>query len=385
MLALATTNVTASSSTALAAWAASGWLLADAGTVLMHGTCFFVVIGSLLIGYGEGMLLARCFALDAKRARRWMIGANYTSAFTGLFAMYGLHQLLHKTVFAGPPLYTIKPEYWTLLAASFLFTVVIEWPFCARAFDRERRRWKRTLRASLLAQAASYLLLLPLYLWLADYNVVTVLAPDRSLQFVPHDLDVRVYYIAADDGDVYSIGLDGRGRRHEYTLDDSVPPRKLYARPNDGGEGYSLCLLLESMRDDDQVLLGPLDGTPALPSDAANAEDFDECARNPFCTWDLRPIEERHWRFELIPYSGSRLIAQRGGETIALRYETTYDTWYVQCATAARDGLVVFEAEEQILVADLDQRKIGIVARDHGPCVVLRAGPLAAATTSVGE
>jgi hypothetical protein len=349
-----------------------GALVADAGTVLMHGTCLFLIAGGLLIGRFEGFLLSRSFGLDAKRAARWMIGANYASAFVGLFAIRGLHELLCRTVFTDAPLYTIRSKYYVLLAASFLLSVSVEWPFCARAFDRERRHWKRTLRASLLAQAASYLLLLPLYVWLADYNVITALTPDRTLRHVPPDLRARVYYIAVDDGDVYSVRIDGRDRRHEYALDHSLRADKVYGAPEDAGKGYGLWVLYDQA-DDDPVKLGSLAGVSGLPACVVEGEDFHECARNRFCIWDLRPSKERYWHVNVVPYGGTSVVGRRGGETIVLRYETTYDRWLLQCVSAVREGLIVFEAAEQILVADLDRREVGVLARGHGPCVMIEA------------
>ena len=374
-------NLAATSLTPLAGSTAAVPLLADMGTMLMHGTCLFLVIGSLLIGYGEGALLSRCFKLDAKRTRRWMIGANYTSALIGLLAIPGLHGLLQATVFTGAPLYTIRPEYYVLLAASFLLTILIEWPFCAATFERGQRRWKRTLGASLLAQVASYVVLLPLYIWLADYSIVTALSPDRSLSFVPPDLAARVYYISAEDGDVYSVRIAGGDRRREYEIDDSFAAEKVYGARGDEGEGNGLWLLREHRRDEGRVLLGPLPGTPGVPSIAASVEDAHECADDLLCAWDLRPSDEREWQFRVVPWSGWRITCKRGAETISLRYETTYDAWALENLTAICGGLIVFEAEEQILVAELEERKIGVLALGRGPCVVLEGDSTIAAVS----
>jgi len=367
----ATLNLAATSPTPFGGSTAGVPLLADMGTALMHGTCVFLVIGSLLIGIGEAALLSRCFRLDAKRTKRWMIGANYTSALIGLFAIPGLHRVSQATVFTGAPLYTIRPEYYVLLAASFLLTIFIEWPFCAATFERGQRRWKRTLGASLLAQTASYVVLSPLYVWLADYSVVAALSPDRSLSFVPSDLAARVYYISAEDGDVCSVGLDGGNRRREYDIDDSLAAEKVYGAQGDEGNGNLLWLLLEHGHAEDRVVLGPLPGTPGVPIVAASARDPHESADDPRCVWDLRPSDEREWQFRVVPWSGWRITCKRGAETISLRYETTYDAWSLENLTAIRGGLIVFEAEEQILVADLEERKIGVAALGRGPCVVL--------------
>lgn len=381
MVTAAIANPAGTSLTPLAGLVVGPSLLADMGTALMHGTCLFLVIGSLLIGYGEAALLSRCFKLDAKRTRRWMVGANYTSALIGLFAIPGLHQLLRVTVFTGAPLYTIRPEYYVLLAASFLLTVLIEWPFCAAAFKRGERRWKRTLKASLLAQVASYLVLLPLYVWLADYSVVAALSPDRSLGFVPSDLAARVYYISAEDGDVYSVRVAGGDRRREYEIDDSLAAEKVYGAQLDEGDGNGLWLLLEDHRDENRVLLGPLPGTPGVPSPAASVEDAHECAADVACAWDLRPSDEREWQFHVVPWGGWRITCKRGAETISLRYETTYDAWGLENLTAIRGGLIVFEAGEQILVADLEQRKIGVVALGRGPFVIIEGDSTSASAS----
>jgi hypothetical protein len=144
---------------------------ADAGTALMWAGLLQMLIGNFFVGLGEGCLLAWRYKTDSGASVLIMILANYVSAWLGLFLV---GSILPKSLQAlgtdHPPglRATLVPEL-LVLAGLFVVTVLIEWPFCLWAL---RRRWRgkgslalRSFKASLLVQAASYAVLVPLYLW----------------------------------------------------------------------------------------------------------------------------------------------------------------------------------------------------------------------------
>ena len=135
---------------------------ADAGTPLMWATALHLVIGNFFIGFFEGWLLSWIFKLRVWVCILAMIPANYFSAWVGGY-------FLNAAVTRSLPftLYNAWPWIWTMVAFTYLMTLILEWPFIHFCFRKEPGRWRKSLRGNLLVNSLSYALLFGWY-WMAS-------------------------------------------------------------------------------------------------------------------------------------------------------------------------------------------------------------------------
>lgn len=119
----------------------------------MRGGAFHLFLGNALIGLFEGWLLARAFELPKRRCAWSLVLANYLSAWVGLGLM---PFFFHKY---GVDIYTGLRVTWALVAATYLLTLLLEWPFVTLCFRKAPGWFPRSVKGSLLIQSASYILL----------------------------------------------------------------------------------------------------------------------------------------------------------------------------------------------------------------------------------
>jgi hypothetical protein len=174
--------------------------LADVGTPLVWGSIFHLFIGNALIGLFEGWLLARFFGLLRRRCTGFLILANYLSAWVGMMLMSFLFNRYATDINSG------LRVTWLLVVASYLLTLLIEWPFVALCFRGTPRWFTGSIKGSLLVQSASYVLLFGGY-WLLSgtslYTGMRVVSPDQ----IAAPPGIVMFFISRADGDVYRSEL----------------------------------------------------------------------------------------------------------------------------------------------------------------------------------
>ncbi len=200
---------------------------ANGGTPLMWANFLHLVVGNALIGLLEGVLLAKVFGLPKKRCVALMIVANYLSAWLGTFLIPPASATLPWT------LHNVGKLLGVVVIVTYVLTVILEYPFVAFAF-RGRRWWlRKAILGSLLVQTVSYGLLVGWY-WMASgtslYTGVQVVEPSRMS--LPQE--VVVYFISAEDGDVYSGTLAEREWTRVAELASTHRNDRLLVWPSDG-------------------------------------------------------------------------------------------------------------------------------------------------------
>ena len=198
---------------------------ADAGTPLMWAGLLHLAFGNALIGLGEGLLLAWFFSARKLKSISVIILANYTSAWLGgLFIRGAIVHALPMDLTNG------WMWFWVMVVVTYCMTLIIEWPFVAWCFRGMQGWLKRSLRASLVVQSASYVLLFGWY-WMASgtslYTKMNIVTPaDLSLPG-----SVLVYFIAPADGNVYRRQLVGGREEKVYELHSTDHDDRLFVRP----------------------------------------------------------------------------------------------------------------------------------------------------------
>jgi len=135
---------------------------ANAGTPLMWAGMIHLVIGNALVGLLEGLLLAWWFRVPRAKAVGAMIVANHISAWLGgLFIRGAIVRALPMDLTNG------WQWFWIMVVVTYFLTLVLEWPLVASGVRGAQAWLMRSVRASLLIQSSSYILLFGWY-WMAS-------------------------------------------------------------------------------------------------------------------------------------------------------------------------------------------------------------------------
>jgi hypothetical protein len=340
---------------------------ADVGTPLMWAELGHLVLGNLLIGIGEGILLARLFRVAKGKAIGLMIAANYFSAWVGLVFVRG------AIVRAVPmDLNNAWSWFWIMVGVAYLMTIVLEWPFVA-GMMKGRARWARDAwKASLVVQTASYAVLLAGYLCVSRVTLFTnadVVAP----QELALPSEVQVYYIGEDDGAVYQRGLIERAGQKVFELKSVDSNDRVVARQEGNGrwdilawvwakethEGKLVPILTSQTltavavwkpisRDDTGYIGSYLNAGPAaVLGDNANAP----------------------WTYAAGFYFAAWLEAARKttGERVLLEWETPFAFWAVRNVVRLPNGMALFQLGwDQICVFDAATRRVALLWHGRG-------------------
>jgi hypothetical protein len=347
--------------------------LANVGTPLMWATAAHMFLGNACIGVLEGALLSWLFKAIAYRAIPAMILANYVSAWIGWAFLMPL--VIGRIEF---DLYNAWPRMWGLVAAAYLLTLIFEWPFLMLCLARAPKWFRRSLPACFLVQTASYLLIAGWY-WLASgtslYTRLTVVSPSEMR--LPEG--VVVYYVSADDGDVYRRALRAGNVERVLTFKSTSVDDCLLLEESKSTRGSWQIAAFRVADGEDApstvVASGLADA--AVPHYTENQYER-HSARGAFWNFGDVPAiggaDENSWQFRsgFWPIAGLRGENRATGENFQFCLETPFVSWHVRHATQLPNGQVVFQfGQRQICIVDRESRRIALLAYGRGPVTVL--------------
>ena len=362
-------------------------VLADVGTPLIWATGGHLLIGNLFIGIFEGWLLSRLFGFKPVSSIIWMIIANYVSFIAGAMAIQKFSSLVDQYYSNVPPIFRLRSTLLTFAAMSYIASIVIEWPFCYLIAGKPLRRWRRSFLASVCAQSASYAILIVLYGFVTTTTMATVPDFQQDLSFVK-DPTAWVYYIDPNDGAVWRIHLNGRGR--EMFAETNLPDlnARLYAERSATTNSGLRLAAIAGMRDQNPRIVKNSFASVAAPQPGE--------AGNPPITWssfdswggieswggpggqlehDLRGKDQREWTCCTGQWASEGiLVSHNHKQEYRLAYATPFSSegeWTCRnCITLSGDQ-AVFQVNDQILILDLPSRKLGFLTYGRGPVVAL--------------
>ena len=360
------------------AFAPFAW--ANAGTPLMWASALHLVFGNAVIGVGEGLLLARVSCVARRKSVPVMILANYFSAWLGVWAF-------SKTLEFRLPidLNNGLRWLWVMIVLTYLATILLEWPFVAWCV-RGRQDWfRQSVRASVIVQSASYIVLFGWYGLASSTSVYAkthIVAPSQ----ISLPGEVMVYYIAPDDGAVYSRPLVGGTPRKVLELNstshddrpfqgDSLFVRK--NRANAGTWDIVALLLTEDYKNPKSVIVREnlsLDATPRLPNERANSHNDEERLFIFGKAPTLGANADSPWEFYAGFWAAEGLEAKntKTGEQIHFTYETPFSRWLVRHPVVLPSGQLLFQfGRDQICVFDPATKQLALLWRGRGPVAVI--------------
>ena len=340
-------------------------LIADAGTPLIWAGLAHLTIGNLLIGLLEAGIVRWRFAKRAgSRLIASIVAANYVSCIAGYLLIGALAGRIVAWIGGPLPVYSITRIMVFLAIASFVVTILIEWPFFRVALGRGAGV-RRSFGATLLANAASYLVLLAWY-WLASatpahWGVTLVRA--NALPSIPN---ARVFYIAPDGKEVMQMRLDGSAPSKFCSLPSTAPDGVL----GFSGEPHENSWELQIVTDRTQPIrsvarIGP--GRAATRP--ANSDDWTFNTNHPD---DLDPQAKWQVWTGFWPWNGIGAANNRDGTRFEIMaVEMPWLGWRSCNATVLPDDQLIFQLGEQIIHVDLKRRLAAALAAGHGPVVIL--------------
>jgi hypothetical protein len=361
---------------------------ANMGTPLMLATSFHLVFGNTLIGIGEGALLAFIFRKNVLLCVPVMIVANYFSAWVGVEILDRVNRI-NMSGALDVDLYNFWRWLWTLVAATYVLTLLLEWPFVALCFRKTDGWFRKSVRGALIVQTVSYVVIFGWY-WAASdkslYADLTVVQP--SAISLPEK--TIVYYIAASDGDAYAIDLHQGTTRKVRELKSIGNAERLFAKESkktpghwnlvasneidERSEGITKTVVTDFSREvarpqksegDDKTksLFGQPVATPPQP-------DCDEDVLQ------FAGASNTDWELQLDSWSGWYGKNSKDGRKVRVFLETPFVAWYSRSATRLPSGQVVLQlGRDQICVLDSDGRKIALIAKGRCPVVGIENNP----------
>ena len=340
-------------------------LIADAGTPLMWAGLAHLTIGNLLIGLIEAAIVRWRFAKRASpRLIASIVAANYLSCIAGYLLISAFAGRVVALIGGPLPVYSLSRIMVSLAVASFVVTILLEWPFFWIALSRSAGV-RRSLIATVLANAASYLVLLAWY-WLASatparWGVTLVRA--NALPPIPN---ARIFYISPNGKDVMQMRLDGSAPRNFCALPSPALNGVLGFSEEPHDNSWELQMVPDwnqSIRNVARIGPGCATTRPANPDDwTYNSNHPDDLeASGKWSVWT------GFW-----PWRGIGCANELDGTRFQIMaVEMPWLGWRSCNATVLPDDQLVFQLGEQIIRVDLKRRLAAAIAAGHGPVVIL--------------
>jgi hypothetical protein len=338
---------------------------ADAGTPLMWATALHLLLGNVLVGIFEGLILAFAFKLSKVWCVLVMIPANYFSAWAGGFFLdYEITKVL--------PFNLYNAWHWlgAMVVVTYFLTIVLEWPFLAFCFRKRENWFKKSIQGNVLVNSLSYGLFFGWY-WLASgtslYTKMSVVPPSE----IGFPKEGAVYYISMTNT-VCKFDFRSRQTENICSLEASKEDR-LFPKPSvfntnnwdivDTDKKITVCSNLEvaaspTWNDTNTIYEAGIQGS---------MWNFGEAPQ-------LGTADKSDWNFHsgFWGIDGLRGHNKRTGETIYFALATPFLIWNIRDAAQLPGDYVVFQmGYDQICLLETNTKKIALLTKGQGPTVVL--------------
>lgn len=348
---------------------------ANAGTPLMWAGIFHLFIGNALIGLFEGSLLYWIFRVSRAKAVGVMILANYFSAWLGgVFIDSMIVRASHMDLNNG------SRWFWIMVGVTYILTLFLEWPFVAWVFRGTSQWLKHSLRASLLIQSSSYVLLFSWY-WMATvtslYTEAVVVTPENLS--LPES--VLIYYIAPKDGNVYKKSLAGKDVENMiFKLHSSDDNDRLFVQPSAVDTNrWDLMARLETADRRKPRIVAVItnmlvEATLDWRSTYTNPSEHPGTWFNFGRVQGIGSGTNSLWIFRTGFWAsqGLRGANESNKESLHIAYETPFGAWMIRNAVVLPTDKVLFQLDhDQICCFDPAGRRVALLWRGRGPVAVI--------------
>ncbi len=305
-----------------------------------------------------------------------MVLANLVSAWLGVLFVTGLEVV-------DADVMTVRPLFLLLVVLAYAITQLVEFPFVAFLFRGEAQWLRRSWRASLMVQSASYLLLAGWFWLVSGTSLLTgpAIVPAAAL---PLPDGVTVYYIA-ENGYVYTLDRHMTARRI-YDLNNARQSSSLALSASDS----TGCSLLATRLEDNQILqtdtVRDTFATRAVP--VRNNGGTQRVYGDDLATlrwWGrfgpaakLGTAEQSRWEVSS-GFWGAGLTGRQDGnrQTFEITMETPLGFWRVRNVTHLPEDKVLFQLGElQVCLYDIPSNRLTLLAHGYSPVAVMEITPV---------
>jgi hypothetical protein len=353
-------------------------VLANAGTPLMWAEGLHLVFGNLIIGIGEGLLLALLFKLPKLKSIVILIAANYFSAWIGgLFLRGKIVDMLSINI------YNAWKILWLMVAVTYVITLILEFPFVALVLRKEAKWLTKSIKGSLIIQSVSYIVLFGWYYLASSVSLYTnINLVDLSSLSLPENL--TLYYISKSDGNVYMRPLNKDNASKIYDLKSQNLDDNLFVQPSAdepnrcdlavsfvSGTRFEPFLTVIQKAFIPDTLAVCIETKTSPPHYERDWTDFGDVPK-------LYSAKQSAWEFYTGYWPIEGLMGNRKDtkEKIYFALETPFVQWNIRNATHIPGDKVVFQlGPNQICIFDADTKSVALVTYGRGPIVTIKQNP----------
>lgn len=344
---------------------------ANVGTPLMWVTAFQLFVGNALIGILEGSLLAWIYRIPTSRSIPLMILANYFSVWVGWVWLSEFAQNQHDLT-----LYNVQRFLWGMIAAAYVVTLWLEWPFVAISIWGKGHDLRRSCVASLLVQSVSYVLLFGWFGMASVNSLLTdvTLVPAEQTPLPP---SVRIYYIANEDGDVYAREPSAGRIEKVFDLDSTDLSDCLWFVESERTPGFQELVALQESGDFNDpkiVRTGVIVANANCPKGEYNRQRDPSYSSGQAAR--LGDAKNSPWSFVAGFWSLQGLSGENSktGEHLRCALEVPFVQWRVVHAILLPTDKVLFQlGRRQTCLLDPETRKLSVLCLGRGAVAVLEA------------
>lgn len=393
------------------------YAFANASMVFYQGINH-LLFGNLFLGIVEAIVLLifwRKMVRGRFRVFGLMIGANYFSWFVGAFVVIWAGGLLDSALQPRPMIERAGIVTFVGTVLALIVTIILEYPFISRVMHKESPR-RRRIAVCLIVQLITFPMVVAYYSNFGKrFSMYLAFEHDHSLSFVEEAGSIRrawVHYIDYRDNSLYRVRLDGSEREKLATLGDNKYGHRMVSILNLDGTCYDLWFMSmiremywegtasgPTLVTDSRVLVDEawLIDAPvvecfaiksAIPTDPHRPGRMSQetILQKDFLFAKLTDLDPAidSWHIAGLlwgDFVADKSAANSGVQTVTLKFETP---WYLEdfAATEAAvlpGGFVVLQLGYQsypsgrpmIVVIDLENRKLGLLAEGGSPVVSL--------------
>lgn len=331
----------------------------------MWGSFLYFVIGNFLIALLEAYLLSKIFHPgEKKHIFLIMLGANYFSLIAGCFILYFLFKNFFSII--EYPLYFYYFYISLLWIISFILTVFLELPFIILLFKKREDKFKISLKASFIVQTVSYLFIFLYYLSIIVSTDIKLWKIEPPENFIPFS-NIVVYYISTDNGNIYRVKLNGKGKEVFMKTDIFDPDARLFTKKEKGNyelwvvENNRAKLLVKNFAKKASFLKRDMESEEAI----SPWRSFGKPAY-------LVPEEKVKWKIDVSYWQEYGIYIENGNPLRIAFPDPFHLKWAIRNTIVAGENIVVFQSFDQIIVADIKKRKMGVITRGRGPVVAFK-------------
>lgn len=277
--------------------------------------------------------------------------------------------------------------YWIMVAATYIITLLIEWPFIVFLARGARDVKRKSLSATLKVQTVSYLILFCIYWPISNTSLYTQtqIVPPEKLEL---PANVTIYYISADDGDIYKRTLAREAPQKIYDLNSDDDQDKLLAKPNpseqkseDQLSEWELVARIEKKKQLLSVISSTQAETPTDPlHDASQTFTFENTDRSFGRALIFKSSESKiKWDVFADFWAAGGLVATEIStrKKVKLAYDTPLKSWPIRNPTYLPSDQVLFQlGKDQICIFDPITRKVALLTKGRGAVAVIEDNTL---------